>query len=61
MLALRVSNIVSFAMLLAAGYGYCHYGRINLWKTGLALLSAGAVLGVTAILLEGLAQQNWVP
>jgi hypothetical protein len=53
MLALRVSNIVSFVMLFAAGYGYGHYSRMNPWKTGLALLAAGAILGVTAILLEG--------
>jgi hypothetical protein len=26
---------------------------MNPWKTGLALLAAGAVLGVTAIVLEG--------
>jgi hypothetical protein len=31
---------------------YGHYSRMNPWKTGLAMLAAGGVLGVTAILLE---------
>jgi VIT1/CCC1 family predicted Fe2+/Mn2+ transporter len=39
-------------MLFAAGWGYGHYSRMNPWKTGLAMLAAGGVLGVTAILLE---------
>ena len=53
MLALRVSNLVSFGMLFAAGWGYGHYSRMNPWKTGLAMLAAGGVLGVAAaILLE---------
>jgi VIT1/CCC1 family predicted Fe2+/Mn2+ transporter len=51
MLALRVSNLVSFGMLFAAGWGYGHYSRMNPWKTGLAMLAAGGVLGVTAALL----------
>lgn len=52
MLALRVSTLVSFGMLFAAGWGYGHYSRMNPWKTGVAMLVAGGVLGVTAILLE---------
>jgi VIT1/CCC1 family predicted Fe2+/Mn2+ transporter len=53
MLALRLSTLVSFGMLFAAGWSYGRYSRMHPWKTGLALLAAGAILGVTAILLEG--------
>jgi VIT1/CCC1 family predicted Fe2+/Mn2+ transporter len=53
MLALRVSTVVSFGMLFAAGWGYGHYSRMNPWKTGLVMLAAGGILGVIAILLEG--------
>jgi hypothetical protein len=53
MLALRASNLVSFAMLFAVGWGYGHYSRMNPWKTGLAMLAAGGILGAIAILLEG--------
>jgi VIT1/CCC1 family predicted Fe2+/Mn2+ transporter len=53
MLALRASNLVSFGMLFAVGWGYGHYSRMNPWKTGLVMLAAGGILGVIAILLEG--------
>ncbi len=52
LLALRVSNLVSFAMLFAAGWSYGHYSRMNPWKTGLAMLAAGGILGLTAIFVE---------
>ena len=52
MLALRLSNLVSFGMLFAAGWGYGHYSRMNPWKTGLAMLAVGGILGAIAVLLE---------
>jgi VIT1/CCC1 family predicted Fe2+/Mn2+ transporter len=52
MLALRVSSLVSFAMLFAAGWGYGHYSRMNPWMTGLAILAAGGVIGVAAMILK---------
>ncbi len=52
MLALWVSNLVSFGMLFGAGWSCGHHSRMNPSKTGLAMLAAGGTLGLTAILPE---------
>jgi hypothetical protein len=52
MLALRLSILVSFGMLFAAGWGYGHYSRMSPWKTGLVMMAAGGVLGLIALFLE---------
>ncbi len=51
-LALRLSILISFGMLFAAGWGYGHYSRMTPWKTGLTMMAAGGVLGLIALFLE---------
>ena len=50
-LALRVSNLVSFGMLFAVGWGYGRYSRMNPWQTGLLLFGAGLLMVTIAISL----------
>jgi hypothetical protein len=50
--ALRLSILVSFGTLFAAGWGYGHYSRMSPWKTGLVMMAAGGVLGLIALFLE---------
>lgn len=52
-LAVRLSNIVSFIVLFIAGYLWGRYTRANPWKTGLLLLSAGVIMMAIAIPLGG--------
>jgi len=52
-LAVRISNIVSFVVLFIAGYLWGRYTGANPWKTGLLLLSAGVIMMAIAIPLGG--------
>lgn len=52
-LALRVSNIVSFAMLFYTGYQWGKYSGSPPWKMGLLLFAIGAILALIAIPLGG--------
>jgi hypothetical protein len=53
MLALRVSNVISFIVLFAAGYSWGTHTGANPWKTGLLLFFIGAIMVLVAILLGG--------
>lgn len=53
LLALRVSNIVSFVVLFALGYRWGVHAGANRWKTGLVLVLAAAGLTAIAIPLGG--------
>lgn len=52
-LALRVSNIISFIMLFVLGYSWGRYTGANPWKIGLLLVAAGALMVLVAIPLGG--------
>lgn len=52
-LAVRISNTVSFIVLFTAGYLWGRYTRANPWKTGLLLLGAGLIMMAIAIPLGG--------
>ncbi len=52
-LAVRISNIVSFIVLFIAGYLWGRYTGANPWKTGLLLLGAGLIMMAVAIPLGG--------
>lgn len=52
-LAVRLSNIISFIVLFSAGYLWGRYTRANPWKTGLLLLGAGLIMMLIAIPLGG--------
>lgn len=52
-LAIRVSNIVSFAVLFAAGYSWGKYTDANPWTTGLLLMGVGALMVAIAIPFGG--------
>jgi hypothetical protein len=52
-LALRVSNLVSFAVLFYTGYQWGKYSGSGPWRTGLLLLIIGAILALIAIPLGG--------
>lgn len=52
-LAIRVSNVISFAMLFYAGYEWGKYTNANRWKTGLVLVGVGVLLVAIAIPLGG--------
>lgn len=52
-LAIRVSNVVSFAVLFYSGYEWGKYTGTNPLKTGLVLLSVGVVLVAIAIPFGG--------
>lgn len=52
-LAIRASNVVSFAMLFAAGYRWGKYSGSSPWKTGLLLVAVGLIMVAIAIPLGG--------
>ena len=52
-LAIRVSNVISFAMLFYAGYEWGKYTGASRWKTGLVLVGVGMLLVAIAIPLGG--------
>lgn len=52
-LAVRLSNIISFIVLFAAGYRWGRYTGTGAWKTGLLLVGVGLLLVGVAILLGG--------
>jgi len=52
-LAIRVSNMVSFTVLFAAGYQWGLHTGANPWKTGLLLAAVSAVMVLIAIPLGG--------
>ena len=52
-LAIRLSNIVSFIVLFAAGYEWGRYTGMTRWKTGLLVMGVGALLVAIAIPLGG--------
>jgi hypothetical protein len=52
-LAVRASNIVSFAVLFAAGYSWGNYTGANPWKTGLLLAAVAALMVAIALPLGG--------
>lgn len=52
-LAIRLSNVVSFVVLFAAGYQWGKHTGGSRWKTGLLLAATGAVMVLIAIPLGG--------
>ena len=52
-LAIRLSNLVSFVVLFAAGYEWGRYTGMNRWRTGLLVTAVGALLVAVAIPLGG--------
>lgn len=52
-LAVRASNVISFIMLFINGYRWGNYTGASPWKTGLLLVSIGAVMVLIAIPLGG--------
>ena len=52
-LAIRLSNVVSFIVLFAAGYEWGRYTGMSRWKTGLLVMGVGALLVAIAIPLGG--------
>jgi VIT1/CCC1 family predicted Fe2+/Mn2+ transporter len=52
-LAIRLSNVVSFVVLFAAGYEWGRYTGVKPWKTGLLVMGVGALLVGIAIPLGG--------
>ncbi len=52
-LAIRASNVVSFAVLFYSGYEWGKYTGSNPWKTGLLLLTVGVLLVAIAIPFGG--------
>ena len=52
-LAIRLSNVVSFTVLFLAGYRWGRYTGANPWKTGLLLFGAGVIMIAVAIPLGG--------
>ena len=52
-LAIRASNVVSFAVLFYSGYEWGKYTGSNPWKTGLLLLAVGVLLVTIAIPFGG--------
>jgi len=52
-LAIRASNVVSFAVLFYSGYEWGKYTGSNPWKTGLLLLAVGVLLVAIAIPFGG--------
>jgi VIT1/CCC1 family predicted Fe2+/Mn2+ transporter len=51
--AIRVSNIISFAMLFLAGHQWGVHTGANPWKTGLLLFGVGVLMVAIAIPLGG--------
>jgi len=52
-LAIRVSNLVSFVMLFITGYRWGKYTQVNPLRTGLIIMSVAIVLALFAIPLGG--------
>jgi hypothetical protein len=52
-LAIRISNVVSFIVIFAAGYSWGLHTGTNPWKLGLLLLSVCLAMVLVAMLLEG--------
>jgi VIT1/CCC1 family predicted Fe2+/Mn2+ transporter len=52
-LAVRVSNLVSFAVLFRAGYNWGTYTGFSPWRTGLTLVGVGVLMVAIAIPLGG--------
>jgi VIT1/CCC1 family predicted Fe2+/Mn2+ transporter len=52
-LAIRLSNVVSFIVLFAAGYEWGRYTDMSRWRTGLLVMGVGALLVAVAIPLGG--------
>lgn len=52
-LAIRVSNIVSFAVLFYTGYQWGRYTGASPWRTGLMLFAVGVLMVAVAIPLGG--------
>lgn len=52
-LAIRLSNVISFIVLFAAGYSWGKHTGANPWKTGLLLLFVGVLMVAVAIPLGG--------
>lgn len=52
-LAIRLSNVVSFAMLFFAGYGWGSYTGTNPWRTGLLLAAVALLMVLIAVPLGG--------
>lgn len=52
-IALRVSNLLSLALLFIVGYTWAQYTNTNRWLAGLALLLLGLALVLVAIALGG--------
>ena len=48
-LAIRLSNVVSFIVLFAAGYEWGRYTGMSRWRTGLLVMGVGALLVGVAI------------
>jgi VIT1/CCC1 family predicted Fe2+/Mn2+ transporter len=53
LVALRISNIVSFIILFILGYRWGRYTGANPWKFGALLVLAGVLLMAIAIPLGG--------
>jgi hypothetical protein len=53
LLAIRLSNIVSFVVLFAAGYRWGIHTGANPWKTGLLLVAVAALMVAIALPLGG--------
>jgi VIT1/CCC1 family predicted Fe2+/Mn2+ transporter len=53
LLAIRISNTISFIILFLAGYAWGQYTGTNPWKTGLILALVGAFMVMIAFLLGG--------
>jgi VIT1/CCC1 family predicted Fe2+/Mn2+ transporter len=51
--AIRVSNLVSFAMLFAAGYSWGLHTGSSPWRSGLVLVAVGALMVAVALPLGG--------
>jgi hypothetical protein len=52
-LAIRVSNLVSFAVLFVTGYRWGRYAGIDPWKTGASVAAVSGVMVLIAIPLGG--------
>lgn len=52
-LAITLSNMVSFAMLFAAGFQWGRYTGASPWRTGLLLVTVGILMVIVAIPLGG--------
>jgi VIT1/CCC1 family predicted Fe2+/Mn2+ transporter len=53
LLAIRLSNLISFVMLFITGYRWGKYTRVNPLRTGLIIVSIAILLALFAIPLGG--------